>query len=264
MSQEPTATERPILFTGPMVRALLDGRKTQTRRAVKPRGRCSLFDVEPDGSPVWTDSYILDPGNAEWRMRDNRYGVPGDLLWVRENVRAEELSRPPQTRPATRRERQAMGRTTVIELDELDCADGVRYLADDEWRRIENTAAAGEAWSALHHYDPKRRQPGSVVPAIHMPRWASRISLRITDVRVERLREISHRDACAEGLISEPHHWHDPEGPMNDVGYLPWQGAPDIYSEAPDAYRALWESINGPGSWAANPWVWAVSFEVVK
>ena len=78
--------ERPILFSGPMVRALLDGRKTQTRRVVKPRRHASLFALEDDGSPVWSDSYIMDPGNAEWRMRDNPYGKPGDRLWVRETV----------------------------------------------------------------------------------------------------------------------------------------------------------------------------------
>ncbi len=67
-----TPKERPILFSGPMVRALLAGRKTQTRRVVKPRRAASLFALENDGSPVWTDSYIMDPGNADWRMRDNR------------------------------------------------------------------------------------------------------------------------------------------------------------------------------------------------
>lgn len=76
--------ERPILFSGPMARALLNGTKTQTRRVVKPRRHPSLFAVENDGSPAWSDSYIMDTRNADWRMQDNPYGVQGERLWVRE------------------------------------------------------------------------------------------------------------------------------------------------------------------------------------
>lgn len=79
--------ERPILFSAPMVRAILDGQKTKTRRVVKPRGRNSLFAVEDDGSPTWSDSYILDPGNDGWRMRDSPYGQAGDRLWVKETFK---------------------------------------------------------------------------------------------------------------------------------------------------------------------------------
>lgn len=230
--------ERPILFSAPMVRALLDGRKTQTRRVVKPQPNDGLGQMVHLGDAEWG----WDDGDLSglWRCP---YGVPGDRLWVRETCQAEELSKPPVERAATRKERQAFGRTKVIQLEELDGYDGVRYLADDHWSKIDNTPAAGEAWSDLYHYRGRGRGGiGNTVPPIHMPRWASRLTLQITDVRVERLRAISEPDAMAEG-------W---PGDAGDVWPIGW-------------YAVLWDSINGrdPAKrWFANPWVWAVSFEV--
>lgn len=206
--------ERPILFSGPMVRALLDGTKTQTRRVVKPRGHASLFAVNEDGSAVWSDSYIMDTGNIEWRMRDNPYGQVGDRLWVRETWSApfvwEALNTPPS---------------------EIDPSEPIWHWADGDpmdgdWMR------------------PK--------PSIHMPRWASRLTLEITDIRVERLQDISEADAMAEGA----------EPCANGV----WFDRQPAYagSDAKGAYYALWEAINGKGSWDVNPWVWVIGFEVVK
>lgn len=205
--------DRPILFSAPMVRAILDGRKTQTRRVVKPRGRVSLFDVEADGSPMWTDSYIMDPGNAEWRMRDNPYGVPGDRLWVRETwgINHSDYFAPiPKQRPPLEDEYFVF----------LATEDDPEIVHEMPWR-----------------------------PSIHMPRWASRITLQITDVRVERLNEISEADALAEGA---------PCGGLDDDGRFYEVATGGTYR---CGFGALWEHINGPGSWDANPWVWVVAFE---
>jgi hypothetical protein len=203
-------TDRPIIFSAPMVRALLAGTKTQTRRlATSPLRRCEV----------------------------------GDRLWVRESCRAEELSRPNTHRAATRKERQHLGRTRVIECDEMDGADGVRYLADDAWLKIENSAAAGEAWSQMFHYRGRGKDRiGNPVPSIHMPRWASRLTLIVEAVRVEPLQAISEADAIREGvtLIEE-----SMECPV-------------------EAYAALWRSLHGADSWDANPEVVAISFSVVR
>jgi hypothetical protein len=124
--------------------------------------------------------------------------------------------------------------------------DGVRYEADGAFREIENTFEAGNKWLALSTYGGKgvhcRR-----VPAIHMPRWASRITLEVIAVRVERLQDISEEDAQAEGA-----ELHTEYMPMK-VGFNYRQ-----------AYGGLWESINGSGSWDTNPWVWVVEFKRMR
>lgn len=207
-------TEKPILFSTPMVRAILDGRKSQTRRVMKPQP-----DAVHDGEPYW---FI---GGYRTRMDANNplvcpYGFPGSRLWVRETCRAEELP---------------------------SGLDGVRYLADDCFIPIDNTPESGDAWLDLRYYGKRASPvaPVKTVPAIHMPRWASRISLEITGVRVERLQDISEADALAEGVNVHPDHHGKPRT--------------SIYSPV-QAYADLWDQINGPESWAANPWVWAVSF----
>lgn len=210
--------ERPILFSGPMVRALLDGRKTQTRRVVKPRWGASIFAREDDGSPVWSDSYIMDQGNAEWRMRDNPYGVPGDRLWVKE------------THAIVPRTAYAMSEGVQQTLRPDDNHDAAVYFADWE-----------------------RSKPGRWRPSIHMPRWASRLLLEITDVRAERLMDCSDADAQAEGL-----QWVTPG--MWSVD----RTLPIISNEPRTAYFELWDHINGAGAAEANPWVWAVSFRVLS
>lgn len=212
-------TERPILFSAPMVRALLDGRKTQTRRVVKPQplslGTRPLVSFN-HGTPEW--SFGLDDQDARglkwWRCP---YGAVGDVLWVRESCwiygrwHADGL-----TRTGRKRWRfQPIGQRVLFENPGHD--------------RIAHLGR-GPGWSYRN--------------SIHMPRWASRITLRVTDIRVERLNDISAADAMAEGMTF-------PEG----IAYG---------SDPKDAFAGLWRSINGPESWAANPWVWAVSFEVVR
>ena len=149
------------------------------------------------------------------------YGQPGDQLWVRETCRAEELP---------------------------DGMDGVRYLADHEFIALRPCECAVDRWLDMRDYG-KRPSPVSrvkTVPAIHMPRWASRITLEITGVRVERLQEINETDASAEGVDI----WG--KGALSKDG----QDA-----DPSDKFRWLWGSINGPDSWSANPWVWVVEFK---
>lgn len=125
----------------------------------------------------------------------------------------------------------------AIELD--SGIDGVRYLADMEFRPIENSQEAADKWLVLNSY---RNQRNAIVGSIHMPRWASRITLEVTGVRVERLQDISAGDCVSEGIGEK------------------WWPESNLKAQ----YRELWESINGAGSWDANPYVWVVEFRMVK
>jgi hypothetical protein len=216
--------ERPILFSEPMVRAILAGTKTQTRRVLKlqpPAGaeHHSLADV---GHP-WHDIYGHD-GPAVHRVRCP-YGQPGDRLWVRETWNWFD----PEAIPEARRGERA------------------DFTGQQGERQIEWCAAyAADGPLAYPGYEGR----GHWRPRIHMPRWASRITLEITGVRVERLQDISEADAQAEGCSLE---CMTPTG--DDSGSA-------IYG--PGGYLALWESINGAGSWDANSWVWVVEFKRVE
>jgi hypothetical protein len=183
--------ERPILYSAPMVCAVLNNSKTQTRRVVKFR--------HDDGFPV------------------NPYGIPGDRLWVRETWRVSSAhdNLPPSRIP----------KGTTVE-----------YLADGPGM-----------------LDGKTR------PSIYMPRWSSRITLEITDVRVMRLQEISSADAQAEGIAELPLQAGQPGA---------WWSAdptqPALHGRTPvDAFRLLWESIYGQGSWSDNPAVLALLFQLI-
>lgn len=233
--------EGPILMNGAMVRATLAGDKTQTRRIMKPQPpeECSIHFMLGDES--WMPESERTPlrhhfeawGGPLYKSRPeghlcgshtvrSPYGCPGDRLWVRETCKAEELD---------------------------DGSDGVRYLADDTFAHIRAGAEEAEAWHKLFHY---RSQQGAVVPSIHMPRWASRIMLEITGVRVERLQDISEDDALAEGI--------DAEAGRNTLSFV---GMREISGPVAE-FSVLWESINGPGSWDANPWVWVVEFRRIE
>jgi hypothetical protein len=241
-----------------MVRALLEGRKTQTRRIIKPQPELNdagLWVWPPYGAKItkrtWRGFCQTDEAglksffDAPCKAQEALPAKVGDRLWVRESCRAEELSRPQTSRPATKKERECFGRTTMVVSDELDGADGVRYVADDEWRIIENTEQASFAWGDLYHYRGMGKDGvGNVVPPIHMPRWASRMILTVTGVRVQRLFEISDEDAIAEG-------W---PGPYTELGI------PIINPRS--WFQGIWWSIHGVDSWEANPWVAAISFVV--
>ncbi len=199
--------ERPILFSAPMVRALLAGTKTQTRRALKPQP--SEFVGGPgvtlrDGSPA--PLIALDDSVEPYgREIACPYGKPGDRLWVRETF----------------------GHFERNENFKPDCE--VFYRADGNCLEL-------EPWR----------------PSIHMPRWASRITLEITSVRVERLQAISNDDIKAEGLDDDP---RIVSGEIEGSMLTPLGRR--------IAFESLWESINGPASWDANPWVWVIKFRKV-
>jgi oligoribonuclease NrnB/cAMP/cGMP phosphodiesterase (DHH superfamily) len=202
--------ERPILFSGAMVQAILEGRKTQTRRIVKHYGTNLIRRVSGpsrDGTFDFIFPDELDPAkDGIGHLVKCPYGQPGDRLWVRETWK-------PHPDP--------VNNALII------------YKTTD-----------GGCWPDL----PWR-------PSIHMPRWASRILLEITGVRVERLQEISEKDAIAEGIerINAGDHWAWRDYSGNRQALSP------VFS-----YQSLWESINGPGSWAVNPWVWVLEFRRIE
>ena len=199
--------ERPILFSSPMVRAILEGRKTQTRRTVKPQP-VKLSGPNLDG--LWSDTVL-----PVVRYFACPYGVPGDRLWVRETWCAWDTTE------------------EDIECDEVE--GNVASLVERGIGRYHVTYRA----------DPNR-YANKWRPSIFMPRWASRITLEIEAVRVERLQEISEDDALKEGVST-----------MVRIGGVEFE------STARLEFGKLWESINGPGSWDANPWVWVIQFRRV-
>ncbi len=201
--------ERPIIFSGTDVRAILDGRKTQTRRIVKPQppathqfsGWCIATTRRKDeGGAVWRAGEdgvrLIDPHRANCP-----YGQPGDRLWVRE--------------------------TWAEHPDFPGCRYAI-YRADPECE-----------------YDTDRWRP-----SIHMPRWASRITLEVTEVRAERLQDISEGDAMAEGAPLE----------LAPIDYVRLGAV----ASRRGGFIRMWEQINGAGSWDANPWVWCVEFKKIE
>ena len=203
--------ERPMLFSAPMVRALLSGRKTQTRRVVKGEALRWLDDAG------FTPGFTSDPDNNLCP-----HGKPGDGLWVKETWRP----------------------TASLQPWDLD----VRYNADGEVRTIKDGEFGDRDWTM-----PKAAATGNVSP-LFMPRWASRLTLEITDVRVERLHDISEADAETEG-VREP-----TIGPLHMVS-ADRCGEIDRATTSPlFLWEMLWRSINGANSWDANPWVWVVTF----
>jgi hypothetical protein len=209
--------ERPILFSGPMVRALLDGRKTQTRRVIRlpaDRGQWESSDLQGH-AVIWnttTGKVISCP-----------HGAPGDRLWVRETW-CQEVDRD--------------GR--LIEGKALYAADGQEvFLSDGD---------GGTAWRP----DGRARSPWR--SPLFMPRWASRITLELTAVRVERLQDISEADAVAEAA------------PCKMVTNLyPEQCGCFLAEDEPTHHFALlWDSLNAKRApWASNPWVWVLEFRRV-
>lgn len=223
--------ERPILFSGPMVRAVLADSKFQTRRT-KALEYFSRPENDPDG---WLcarvaegHAFMVYKNTPHERAVKCPYGQPGDRLWVRESFRfpAGLDGLAPN---AVGEKALDAGYSTPWAPTEFE-ADGTRT---GRWHGFEIPPAA--------------TVPGKLRPAIHMPRWACRLLLEVTRVRVERLQAINHMDAIAEGLDTAPGGW--------------WSGG--VGHAAPTPYYAfayLWASINGPGSWVSNPWVWVVEF----
>ncbi|HCM3154987.1 TPA: morphogenetic protein [Klebsiella quasipneumoniae] len=214
--------ERGMIFNGEMVRALLDGRKTQTRRIMKAQPSEDFtpmnMALEADYKARWytpgivdKDGYLQPAGKEVFGVANEnegyscQFGAVGDRIWVRETW--------------------------------------ARYNIDQDSHDMAYRATIPEDWP----------ESGRWRPSIHMPRWASRILLEITGVRVERLNAISQEDAQAEG--------------MELTGWRPTYSDPDSGGEVMtpyDNFAELWSSIYGDESWKANPWVWVISFKRVE
>lgn len=228
--------ERPILMSAPMVRARLAGRKNQTRR------ECT--------HPLLKDlSYIVDCGDGWWGDEEGDvqvrcpYGEIGDRLWVRETWRVGAWRGPAHNRSSEHWVAVDYKADGYARREWLGCGDDRL-----ERQSIQDAIRAGYTEVEGYFAWKPGESPCRWRPSIHMPRWASRTTLDVTRVRVERLQDISEADAKDEGLIRCGEGWRGAE-------HLPWFASPV------GAYRSLWEEINGPESWAANPWVWVVEFK---
>ncbi|MDT9738455.1 hypothetical protein [Klebsiella quasipneumoniae] len=227
-------TERGMIFNAEMVRALLSGRKTQTRRIMK---------VQPESNQLGllliTDSTKhSDIGKYHWgesnatgnhvrsKLFSCPFGAVGDRIWVRETWSSDFANYYPN--------------------------DRVWYAADNN-RRLDIEVVDGVR--GIYSPESDVHVPFRWQPSIHMPRWASRILLEITDVRVERLNAISEEDARAEGII---------DGGCLNCGEPEPCGCANPEPDATDAFAYLWQSIYGQESWNANPWVWVIEFERVE
>jgi hypothetical protein len=206
-------SEHPIIFSGPMIKAILAGAKTQTRRVIKPQpqwrypgnnSRGVVFSTVR-GRLYGTAGFGL--AQETWCIPECPYGVPGDLLWVRE----------------------------TWSIDPNDCMPDT----DLEWTR----------WHIGYRADDPDAKPThwGWHPSIYMPRWASRLTLRIESVRVERLQDITEADAQAEGTVIPS-------------GYSGCSMHP--YNEYTCVYRELWDKLNAKRgyAWTTNPWVWVIGF----
>ncbi|EML4687803.1 TPA: hypothetical protein U2L42_004569 [Citrobacter amalonaticus] len=208
-------TERGMIFNGEMVRAILDGRKTQTRRIVKVQPDTPEFGLRR----IIESSIANEIGMYFWSQEDARgikarskqfycpYGDVGDRIWVRETF------------------------SPVPDHEEPAGCSALLYAADGNGPY------------------------GKWVPSIHMPRWASRLTLEITGVRVERLNDISEEDARAEGII---------DGGCLNCGEPEPCGCVNPQPDATDAFAYLWQSIYGKENWDANPWVWVIAFKRIE
>jgi hypothetical protein len=216
--------DRPIISSAPMVRALLDGRKTQTRRIIRPEPDYG-GGGDPRAPQNWSDPGAWGWEDAEhgcWRLLSEGYtGRPyygrGMRLWVREAWRARDV-------------------WDGDSPHQIHHSEPIQYEATDP--------------------KPNGRQlSGRKRPSIHMPRWASRLTLTVTDVRVQRVQEISEADAMAEGAMplrdwdGEKWHTFGPDGTT-------CSGPPTL------AFAALWDALHGPGAWERNDWVCALTFTV--
>jgi len=218
--------DKPILFSGPMVRALLDGRKTQTRRVITT----NIPERAKKAYPMHRKSHDWNWYSSENSMigaRLEKQPIPGDRFWVRESWSGNHVFR--NTKPSER-------------LDFI--GNGVPHSRDEVFYWADGCPLDGD-WE-------KPR------PSIHMPRWASRIMLIVTDVRVQRLQEISETDVDAEGF----------------GGDFPHDAFPEIFSPETsgdmfmhECFEVIWDNINGKTEgkrWTDNPWVVAYTFEVIK
>lgn len=217
--------EKPILFNGEMVRAIMDGRKTQTRRIIKP---------QPDLKLVGCDSYPSYKVNDAWQSGfidvSCPFGRIGDELWVRETMYSD--------------------------------GDGWWFPASGEFY-FEDSCTKEKEKKISDWCNHQEKMNRITVPSIHMPRWASRIQLRITDIRVERVQDINDDGVEAEGIDSSESDYGNLCQNIIDSGYHH-----DVDRNSADiaCFKKLWDSINRKReySWESNPYVWVIEFERIK
>lgn len=219
--------EKPILFSGEMVRAILEGRKTQTRRALTKQP----IDILPMKVPnLWVTLETRDPNHG--RVIRCRYGKPGDRLWVKETFQVVQPWGSVGDEWVGDDIMEVDGRLGSVKPEQIGYWWSLVYRAQDDicswWR-----------------------------PGIFMPRWASRITLEIVSVRVERVQDISDADAIAEGIER-----------VSDAAHFAWRdytGNNQLLSPAM-SYQSLWEKINSKRElgWDVNPWVWVLEFKRVE
>lgn len=220
--------ERPILFSGPMVRAILAGTKTQTRRVVRPQP----FDDSCGGQPMVGHRDLAGTfaphvfGACMAKLAPCPHGQPGDRLWVRETWYCDDFE-------VQRGIKEVKGARDLLE-----------YRADHDCRNWE---------AGCPCRDDQGR--GSWRPSIHMPRWASRLTLKLTQVRVERLQDISEEDAIAEGVASS-----------DALEALRGDSALLIQETYRRGFRHLWDSLNAKRGfeWETNPFCWVLSFRRIE
>lgn len=239
--------ERPIIFSGPMVRAILEGRKTQARRIVKPQppsqeevrsksgsgyswippgpATVGRFDYWRVGGPVWAVRELM---GREPKLRCP-YGIPGHRLWCRESMDYRCVEEQAGSNPAD-----------IYRIwAHVYAADGVEVDFTDS---------------------PDDNLPKRYIPSIHMPRWASRITLEVCSVRIERLQEITEEDARAEGVETDEYferqeHYDTVAPPGESIGRPTARGE----------FEVLWDHINAKRApWSSNPWAWVVEFRKVE
>jgi hypothetical protein len=230
--------ERPILFSGAMVRAILEGRKTQTRRVVK---RQPPLEAEycGQGTPPTPDHFWWQEidGCSNVYVQACPYGQLGDRLWVRETFHREQ-------HPAE----VGLTQSDIPHFWAMAVAKAGTYLYRAD--AGSEVAIDGRRWT----------------PSIHMPRAACRLVLEITGVRVERLQAITEADAIAEGTDPAPGITGDDDLMVHEIMVAHETGAAKPLMPAPVArFVLLWDSINSafPANWNANPWVWVIEFKLV-
>ncbi|TKU48589.1 morphogenetic protein [Citrobacter sp. wls757] len=214
-------TERGMIFNSEMVRAILDGRKTQTRRPIKFPFKDRNLGCELSGNELAGE---LSAGN----YLNSPFGKPGDRIWVRETFQGP-----------------------LFDFDQMDayCKDSTPF------EKAQFCVYKADGKPAPEFFDADDNLHCCWRPSIHMPRWASRITLEITDARVERLNAISEEDARAEGII---------DGGCLNCGEPEPCACANPEPDATDAFACLWQSIYGQENWNANPWVWVIEFKRIK
>lgn len=244
-------TERPILFSKPMVKAILAGQKSVTRRLLKPQPIQAIMDKEAWGALQALGGIlpeVSEESRLGWTWKGTRampwphtlrnfcpYGRPGDFLYVKEQHQAIWTTAEP---PATSFREGGPGWRCVY------AADGLEDVCDPD------------ASTALDTHRKSR-------PSIYMPRWASRLLLEIVNVRAERLQNITEKDAIAEG-VTGPRSYQHPAGGDPFDGYTV-DGDSRVHPTARAAFASLWDTINRDrATWASNPWLWVVGFRRTK